>query len=405
MTQKIRTELIDCNDGQVAGLPRNPRKISDKMFERLKRSLTQSPEMLGLRPLIVFPHAGRYVAIGGNMRLLAVKDMGWEEVPCNVLSPDTPSEKLAEYTIKDNNAYGEDDMDILAEEWTDFPMDDFDKDFGGFEDIEEKAPESDSTPTTVEEDDFDENTDAVEARCKEGDLWLLGRHRLLCGDSTKEDDIKLVCDGDVEMILTDPPYGIDYVGKTKDALKIQNDNLNDIEFHEFLSSAFGAAKSSLRRGGAFYIWHADNKSEIFRRAAQENEMLVKQVLIWNKNTFTFGRQDYHWKHEPCLYGWREGAAHTFYGGHNQSTVWDFNRPNRNGEHPTMKPVELFARCITNSTKVNDKVLDMFLGSGTSIIAAEQTGRICVGLEKDPHYCDVIIARYEKLTGVVATKIN
>lgn len=133
MTQKLRTELIDCNDGQVAGLPRNPRKISDKMFERLKRSLSQSPEMLDLRPLIVFPHGGRYVAIGGNMRLLAVKDMGWEEVPCNVLSPDTPPEKLAEYTIKDNNAYGEDDMDILAEEWADFPMDDFDKDFGGFE--------------------------------------------------------------------------------------------------------------------------------------------------------------------------------------------------------------------------------------------------------------------------------
>lgn len=207
------------------------------------------------------------------------------------------------------------------------------------------------------------------------------------------------------MLLTDPPYGVDYVGKTADAMVIQNDSFaDDVHFLEFLTAAFANAKTVMNPGAAYYIWHADSAGLVFRKAATEIGK-VRQCLIWNKNSLVIGRQDYQWKHEPCLYGWNDDGAHTWYSDRAQTTVLDYDRPNRNGEHPTMKPVELFAQLINNSTKPGDLVLDLFGGSGTTIVTAEQLGRKCYMMEIDPHYCDVIIARWEKLTGKTAVKTN
>jgi site-specific DNA-methyltransferase (adenine-specific) len=247
--------------------------------------------------------------------------------------------------------------------------------------------------------DPDEVPEDVETRCKAGDLWILGRHRLLCGDSTKADDVARLMDGALaDLYLTDPPYNVAYVGKTKDALKIQNDSMDDDSFRCFLRDVFCNAFDVMNPGAGYYIWHADSEGYNFRGAVRDNKQIVRQCLIWSKSSMVMGRQDYHWKHEPCLYGWKEGAAHNWFTDRKQTTVLEFDRPNRSEEHPTMKPVELFEYQIGNSCPPNGLVLDTFLGSGTSIIASEKLGMKCYGLELDAHYCDVIIQRWENATG-------
>lgn len=203
---------------------------------------------------------------------------------------------------------------------------------------------------------------------------------------------------EADLWLTDPPYNVNYEGGTEDKLTIENDNMSDTEFRAFLVGAYKAADSVLKAGAAFYIWHADSEGENFRGAAKDIGWKVRECLIWNKNALVMGRQDYHWKHEPCLYGWKGGASHNWYSDRKQTTVMEFDKPLRNGEHPTMKPLALFAYQMQNSTKAGDIVLDSFGGSGTTLIVAEQTGRKARLMELDPHYCDVIIARWEKLTG-------
>lgn len=207
------------------------------------------------------------------------------------------------------------------------------------------------------------------------------------------------------MLLTDPPYGVNYTGKTKESLKIENDAMADDAFEKMLASAFSAADETMKPGAVFYIWHADSKALSFRIACQAAGWEVRQVLIWVKNAFVLGRQDYQWKHEPCLYGWKDGAAHLWESDRKQTTVLAFDRPTRNDEHPTMKPVPLFEYQIQNSTKQGMSVLDLFGGSGTTLIACEKTGRDCYIMELDPRYCDVIIRRWENLTGKNAERIN
>lgn len=204
--------------------------------------------------------------------------------------------------------------------------------------------------------------------------------------------------------MTDPPYNVDYEGKTKDKLKIENDKKDDASFFEFLSDAFENAADALKPGGVWYIFHADSEGENFRRAAREKLGKVRQCLVWNKNTIVLGRQDYQWKHEPCLYGWKEGDAHYFVDDRTQATVINEDKPARSAEHPTMKPVKLISRFIRNSTRPGETVLDPFGGSGSTLIACEQLGRTCYTMEFDPKYCDVIIDRWEKLTGQKAVKI-
>lgn len=228
----------------------------------------------------------------------------------------------------------------------------------------------------------------------------------MCGDSTSLDDVETLANGQkIDMLLTDPPYGVDYTGKTKDALKIENDNRGDDEFIEFLTKAFEAADNVMKPGAVFYVWHAILKTYAFESACHNVGWEVRQVLIWVKNSMVLGRQDYQWKHEPCIYGWKEGASHLWASDRKQTTVLEFARPTRNAEHPTMKPVLLFDYQIKNNTKGGDVVLDLFAGSGTTMIAAEQNGRTAYLMEKDPRYVDVIIDRWEKFTGEKAVLLN
>jgi site-specific DNA-methyltransferase (adenine-specific) len=234
---------------------------------------------------------------------------------------------------------------------------------------------------------------------KVGDLWILGNHRLLCGDSTDVLAVeRLMAGRNADLWLTDPPYNVNYEGKTSDALKIQNDSMKDGEFRQFLHDVYVAANCFLRTGAVFYIWHADSEGYNFRGAANDVGWKVRQCIIWLKSCLVMGRQDYQWKHEPCLYGWTEGAAHYWGSDRKQTTVLEFAKPSRNKEHPTMKPVELFEYQMANSSKQGDIVLDSFGGSGTTMIAAERIHRQARLMELDPRYCDVIVKRWEDFTG-------
>ena len=342
------------------------------------------------------------IIVEGHGRLLAAKQLGMETVPCIRLDDMTDEQRRA-YTLAhnqttDNSSF---DFDILNEELADLDALDLDfdmADFGfdmSFRDEENEAVDDDYDVVVPEE-----------AKTKPGDVWQLGRHRLICGDATDINDIEKLMDGQkADLFLTDPPYNVAYEGKTKDKLKITNDSMEDTAFREFLASAFEAAKQNMKAGAAFYIWHADSEGYNFRGAIHDVGMTVRQCLIWVKNVMVMGRQDYQWKHEPCLYGWNNGGSHAWYSDRKQTTVLNFDRPTRNKEHPTMKPVPLFAYLIENSSKQDDIVLDTFAGSGTTIIACEQLGRSGYCSELDPKYCDVIIDRWEKFTGEKAVLLN
>lgn len=246
----------------------------------------------------------------------------------------------------------------------------------------------------------------AEPKAKLGNIYQLGRHRLMCGDSTSKADAEKLMNGiKADMLLTDPPYNVDYEGKTKDKLKIENDKMENSNFRQFLIDAFTTADLSMKEGAVFYIWHADSEGYNFRGACFDVGWKVRQCLIWNKNSMVMGRQDYHWKHEPCLYGWKDGASHLWASDRKQTTILEFNRPSKNDLHPTMKPVTLFDYQIKNNTKGGDIVVDLFGGSGTAMMACEQNGRVCYTMELDPKYVDVIIERWENFTGEKAVLLN
>jgi site-specific DNA-methyltransferase (adenine-specific) len=241
---------------------------------------------------------------------------------------------------------------------------------------------------------------------KPGDVWGMGDHRLICGDSTNPDVLEaLLSEGEqVSLLLTDPPYNVAYAGKTADAMTIANDDMSDTDYRNFLDEVLSNAERFLARGAAFYVWHADSEGLAVRTACDHAGLPVRQCLIWVKNSLVLGRQDYQWRHEPCLYGWIPGAAHTWLSDRSQTTVLEFDRPARNDDHPTMKPVALFAYLIGNSCPPGGVVLDPFGGSGTTLIACEQLGRHARLVELAPRYCDVIVRRWESLTGKTAVRI-
>jgi len=253
--------------------------------------------------------------------------------------------------------------------------------------------------TEVEEDEAPEVSDEPPVS-KLGEVYQLGRHRVMCGSATSEEDTNILLgEQQIDLYLTDPPYNVDYTGKTKDALKIENDKMDDGEFLAFLSDSHRRADEHMKSGASFYIFHADSEGYNFRGAVKEVGWLLKQCLVWVKQSMVMGRQDYHWQHEPILYGWKSGASHSWYTDRKQTTVLEFDRPQRNGEHPTMKPISILSYLINNSTKAGDLVFDNFLGSGSTLMAAEQTDRTCYGMELDPKYVDVIRKRYHKfITG-------
>lgn len=327
-----------------------------------------------------------------------------ESVPCLVIAGLTDTQKRA-LVIADNklalNAGWDDEL--LAVELRELADAGFDLDLTGFDadELTDLLEDEKQTQGLTDEDDAPEvQPDPVS---KLGDVWVMGNHRLLCGDSTSIDDLERLCAGQqVDMWLTDPPYNVAYEGKTKDALKIKNDAMGDEQFRAFLRDAYTAADAVMKPGAVFYIWHADSEGYNFRGAAFDAGWKVRQCLIWKKQTMVMGRQDYHWKHEPCLYGWKDGAGHLWAADRKQTTILEFDRPSRNGEHPTMKPVALFEYQMLNNTKGGDIVLDSFGGSGTTLIAAEKNGRVARLMELDPRYVDVIVKRWQAFTGKQAT---
>lgn len=395
--QFVPIELLEYNDGQIPGVPENPRTREDSKQRNLEKSIEELPEMTIARAALCFPYKGRYVVIGGNRRLEAQGALKRKEVPIIALPENTPVEKLRRIALLDNESTGQTDWAKLAKDWS--------KDEIRAWNIETPKGWFNELPKrNIQEDDISKVK--AKQRCHPGDIWQLGDHRLMCGDSTKASMIQELLSGEkVDLYITDPPYNVAYEGKTKDVLTIQNDEMNDDSFRDFLVNAFMAADSVLKEGASFYIWHADREGYNFRYAVKHCGWLMKQCLIWSKNVMVIGRQDYQWKHEPCLYGWKAGASHNWYSDRKQTTVLEFNKPNRNAEHPTMKPIELFAYQIQNSSQKGDIVLDSFGGSGTSIIACEQVNRKCYMMELVPHYCDVILARWEQFTGKKAKKIS
>lgn len=375
----------------------NAKQHPDWQVEQIARSI----EAFGFNdPVAVWKDvAGHWVIVEGHGRLLAAKTLGMPEVPVIRLDH-LDDEGRRAYTLVHNKLTMNTDFDVDVLEDELHNIEGLDMTEFGFEELS-----FDLVDFEGDMDDEPMPTD-VETRCHEGDVWALGRHRLVCGDATSEEDLDLLMDGrTAQLLLTDPPYGVSYVGKTEDALTIENDDMDDEGLAEFLGAAFANAQRAIDGGAAYYVFHADSKGHVFRAALAENVGPVRECLIWVKNSLVLGRQDYHWKHEPILYGWKDGGSHSWYSDRRQTTVLEFDRPAASREHPTMKPVPLLAYLMRNSSAKGDLVLDPFGGSGSTLLAAQKLGRDCCTMELDPHYCDVIIQRFEDLTGLRAVRIG
>lgn len=375
---------------------RNARTHSDEQVAQIAASIRE----WGWTNPILVDEEGTIIA--GHGRIQAAQKLGITEAPVMVARGWSEAQKKA-YVLADNqlalNAGW--DFEKLSVELGDLQGAGFDLNLIGFSETELAKLTADKTEGLTDPDAApDVSANAVTVA---GDIWVLGKHRLMCGDSTSVDAMQaLVQNQLVDMWLTDPPYNVAYEGKTKDALKIKNDSMEDDQFRQFLRDACVTADTVMKPGAVFYIWHADSEGYNFRGACKDAGWTVRQCLIWKKSSMVMGRQDYHWKHEPCLYGWKDGAGHLWATDRKQTTVLEFERPSRNGEHPTMKPVSLFAYQMLNNTKGGDLVLDSFGGSGTTMIACEQHGRYARLMELDPIYCDVIIKRWQEFTGQKAT---
>ena len=378
---------------------RNSRTHSDSQVAQIAASIK---EFGFTNPVLIDGDGG---IIAGHGRVMAARKLKLAEVPCIRLGYLTETQKRA-YVIADNklalNAGW--DTEMLVNELRDLEGMDIDLALTGF-----SADELNDMLAVKEEGLTDEDAAPPvpeEPITKPGDIWILGKHRLMCGDSTSIDHLERLCDGQaVDMWLTDPPYNVAYEGGTKEKLTIKNDSMEDDQFRQFLRDAYTAADTVMKAGAVFYIWHADLEGYNFRGAAKDAGWTVRQCLIWKKSSLVLGRQDYQWQHEPCLYGWKDGAGHLWAADRKQTTILEFDKPSRNGEHPTMKPVALFEYQLLNNTKGGDIVLDSFGGSGTTLIAAEKNGRIACLMELDPKYCDVIVKRWEDFTGKKAELVT
>ena len=437
-TLDIQIKSLKRNTGQIPGVPKNPRIIKDNNFKKLKDSIVQDPEMLELREIIAYKQGDDYIIIGGNMRFEALKALNFEKAKCKVITGETTPEQLKRIILKDNSAYGEWDFDELANEWEESLLTACA--------IEIPTMDEAKMEEEAEEDNFNPDDIGQEPTVKRGEIWQLGNHRLLCGDSTKAEDVARLMNGEqADLWLTDPPYNCGYgveENKTREQQDhhkpIENDKMDDAEYQQFLLNVFKCASDNMREGAAYYIWYSDKEHSKYQLALSQLGIPYKAMLIWNKNTFVLSFNDYKQKHEVCLYGWKPGVKHYFVDKRNLTSVYEdveeldidkmkksemqkllhdiFDNPTpttvinekkpvRSEAHPTMKPVRLFGYQIANSSRPGNIILDTFGGSGTTIVACEQLGRKARLMELDPHYCDVIIARWEKLTGGKAQKIE
>ena len=373
-----KLNVIHLKVSDLIAYENNPRKNDDAVD-----AVASSIKSFGFKvPVIV---DSNNVIIAGHTRVKACKKLGITEVPC-VIADDLTEDQIKAFRLADNKTseLAEWDLDKLSEElkFIEMDMSQF-----GFEDLEQELDRE------VLEDEFDENEAVSEnPYSRKGDIFILGNHKLMCGDSTINDDVKKLVDGkQVDMIFTDPPYNVNYEGST--GMKIQNDKQKDEDFYNFLSSAFNNMFECVKPGGVIYCCHADTEGLNFRTAFKNAGFKLAECLIWVKNSLVLGRQDYHWRHEPILYGWKEGAGHYFVDDRTQDTIWEYNKPKSNNLHPTMKPLELVGKAIKNSSKRNECVLDLFGGSGSTLIACEQIQRNAFLMELDERYVDVIVKRY------------
>ena len=447
MEQTLKTEKRKLNELVAADY--NPRKAltpEDSEYQKIKRSI----EEFGYVDPIIINEDG--TIIGGHQRCTVLKDLGYEEVDVVVVSLDKQREKALNIAL--NKITGEWDELKLKDLLLDLDLGDYDISLTGFEqeDLAELVDNLAVEPEAMD-DDFDGEAvleDIVEPKTRLGDVWKLGRHRLMCGDSTSQEDVATLMKGEMaDLIITDPPYNVNYGDKAdmldtylqkghRNNSRIKNDNMDNESFYSFMLQIYQSAYEFMRDGAAIYVFHAESTGHIFRQAFLDAGLKLAQCLIWEKNAFVLGRQDYQWRHEPCLYGWKEGAAHYFINDRTQDTVIleddvDFeamkkadliayiedmhrkykdqtsviyeNKPTRNDIHPTMKPVTLIGRLMSNSSKSGWNVLDLFGGSGSTLMAAEQLGRTAFLMELDEKFCDVIVKRWEEYTGQSAIRIS
>jgi len=412
-TQRISIKRLHPNEGQIPGLPSNPRQWTQTEIDKIAKSLKETPELFEARPVIVMPWQGEYVILGGNLRYEGCKKNKEKDLPCFVLPETTSVEKMKEIVIKDNGTFGGWDYDALANEWDDLALTDWGVPTW---DTEQEAA---AAPQEVREDDFDEEQDEIHIRCKKGEIWQLGEHRLMCGDSTDLESVtKLMGGAMADMVFTDPPYGVSIGDKNKTLQSVQkagrivenieNDTLSVDELYKVLKNAMENVRMNCKDDACYFVTAPQGGGlglMMMMMMMRDAGLEVRHNLVWRKNapTFSIGRLDYDYQHEPIMYTWTK-SHHNYRNGKYRTTIWDFDKPRKCDLHPTMKPVELVANCLLDGTKEGDIVLDAFGGSGTTLIAAEQLKRQCYMMELDPHYCDVIIARWEKMTGQEAHRV-
>ena len=371
--------------------PRKDLKPGDAEYEKLKRSIEQFGYV---EPVIWNKTTGRVV--GGHQRLKVLMDMGMTKVDCVVVEMDEDKEKALNIAL--NKISGDWDKDKLALLIADLQGADFDVSLTGFEPAEIDDLFKDTLKDGVKDDDFDVGAELEKpTMTKHGDIWTLGRHRLICGDSTKAETYDLLMGSTkANLVITDPPYNVNYEGS---AGKIKNDNMADDTFYNFLLDAYTQMHSAMADDASIYVFHADTEGLNFRKAFADAGFYLSGCCIWKKQSLVLGRSPYQWQHEPCLYGWKKNGKHQWYTGRKETTIWEFDKPKKNGDHPTMKPIPLLAYPIMNSSMSNSVVLDPFGGSGSTLIACEQTDRICYTVELDEKFCDVIVKRYIEQVGV------
>lgn len=366
--------------------PRKDLKPGDTEYEKLKRSVE---EFGYVEPIIWNKRTNRVV--GGHQRLKVLVDLGFNEVDCVVV--ELPEEKEKALNIALNKINGEWDRDKLAMLISDLQGSDFDVSLTGFDEDELADLFSQFEEKEVKDDKFDLTAALEKASFVErGDIWTIGRHRLMCGDATNMEDVSALMDGKrANLIVTDPPYGVSF--KSSSGLTIQNDSIKNEEFYNFLLSSFKCMAEHLENGGAAYVFHADTEGLNFRKAFVDAGFHLAGVCVWVKNSLVLGRSDYQWQHEPILYGFLQNGKHPWYADRKQTTIWNYDKPRRNANHPTSKPLELLGYPICNSSQENSIILDTFGGSGSTMMACEQTNRICYMMELDPKYASVILRRY------------
>lgn len=371
----MKIKLIEVD--KLIEYEKNPRN-NDSAIESVASSIKE----FGFKVPIVVD--SNNVIIAGHTRLKASQSLGIQEVPC-IIADDLSEEQVMAFRLADNKTaeLADWDLNLLEAELRSI---DLDMTQFGFDELLEELPDN------ATDDDFDEDVELSEEPFSQlGDIYELNGHRIMCGDSTKAEDVERLLDGNkVDLTFTDPPYNVDYEGS---AGKIKNDKMENDSFYLFLLNAFTNMFEASKEGAPIYVCHADTEGLNFRSAFRNAGFKLAECLIWVKNALVLGRQDYHWRHEPILYGWKEGAAHFFIDDRTQDTIWEYNKPKRNDVHPTMKPLELVGRAISNSSKPRDKVLDLFGGSGSTMMASEQLGRRSFLMELDERFVDVVVKRY------------